>query len=196
MGTPVNTTGASTYTIASVMKDGSSPTSTTSDVTDMTFTADQDGSPTSPITISNRWIYTYGTSEAWCTDRSSGVYPTVRWVYCKRMQEQNYTFVGTPKDGLIQTTVGVDQFYLLGNPYPSSISALRFIGDNLDATTGTLYFWEQYESAFNGENNGLGHNANGYVGGYSTRNITTGIAANQYVLGDCSTGKWKFLHSS
>ena len=65
MGTPVNTIGGSTYTIASVMKDGSTPTSTTSDITDMTFTADQDGSPTSPITISNRWIYTYGTSADW-----------------------------------------------------------------------------------------------------------------------------------
>ena len=85
-------------------------------------------------------------------------------------RSQNYTFVGTPKDGLIQTTVGTDQSYLLGNPYPSTMSATRFIEDNLNAITGTLYFWEQYESA-NGESNAAGHYASGYVGGYSIRNL-------------------------
>ena len=85
-------------------------------------------------------------------------------------QSQNYTFVGTPKDGLIQTTVGTDQSYLLGNPYPSTMSATRFIEDNLNAITGTLYFWEQHESA-NGESNAAGHYTSGYVGGYSIRNL-------------------------
>ena len=83
MGTPVNTIGGSTYTIASVMKDGSTPTSTTSDITDMTFTASHDGSPTSPITISNRWIYTYGTSADW-SQKEHWRHSTVRWVYHKR----------------------------------------------------------------------------------------------------------------
>lgn len=188
MGTPVNTTGGSTYTIASVMKDGSVPTSTTSNIIDMAFTASKDGSPTSPITISNRWIYTYGTSAEWLQKQSTGVIPQSDGFTIKGPgQPQNYTFAGTPKDGLIQTTVGANQAYLLGNPYPSTISAARFIEDNLNATTGTLYFWEQHESA-NGEDNLSGHNASGYVGGYSIRNIATGIAANQPVYGTAGLG--------
>ena len=188
MGTPVNTVGGSTYTIASVMKDGSIPTSTASDIIDMAFTANHDGSPTSPITISNRWIYTYGTSAAWSQKGSSGDIPQSDGFTIKGPgQPQNYTFVGTPKDGLIQTTVGANQSYLLGNPYPSAISAMRFIEDNDATTTGTLFFWEQHESA-NGENNAAGHYASGYVGGYSIRNIATAIAANQPVSGTAGLG--------
>ena len=188
MGTPVNTIGGSTYTVASVMKDGSTPISTASDIDDITFTASHDGSPTSPITISNRWIYTYGTSADWSQKGSTGDIPQSDGFTIKGPgQPQNYTFVGTPKDGLIQTTVGANQAYLIGNPYPSTISAARFIQDNLNATTGTLFFWEQHESA-NGGGDATGHYASGYVGGYSFRNLSTGIAANQPVSGTAGLG--------
>ena len=181
MGTPVTTVGASTYTIASVMKDGSTPTSTTSDITDMTFTASYDGSPTSPITISNRWIYTYGGSAEWLQKGSTGdIAQSDGFTIKGPGQPQNYTFVGTPKDGIIQTTVGANQHYILGNPYPSAISIARFIEDNINSITGTLYFWEQFESV-NGEVDISGHGVANYVGGYSIRNIAVGISANQAI---------------
>ena len=181
MGTPVTTVGASTYTIASVMKDGSTPTSTTSDITDMTFIASYDGSPTSPITISNRWIYTYGSAAEWLQKGSTGdIAQSDGFTIKGPGQPQNYTFVGTPKDGIIQTTVGANQHYILGNPYPSAISIARFIEDNINSITGTLYFWEQFESV-NGEVDISGHGVANYVGGYSIRNIAVGISANQAI---------------
>lgn len=188
LGTPVTTVGESTYTVANVLKDGSSPTTTTSDLIDITFVEGLDGSPTSPITVSDRWIYGYGQTADWSQKQSDGIFPQSDGFILKGSgQPQNYTFVGTPKDGIIQTTIGADQVYLLGNPYPSAISTTRFIEDNLNSTTGTLYFWEQHESAY-GEENALGHFSVSYIGGYSIRNISAGIAANQPVSGTAGLG--------
>jgi hypothetical protein len=91
---------------------------------------------------------------------------------------QNYTFVGKPNNGLINTnTVSKNQLLLSGNPYPSALDSNAFIQDNLsvigsntsDATNGTLYFWEHYSS-----NNT--HVLRNYQGGYAVRNLTGGIA--------------------
>ncbi|KAF2511978.1 T9SS type A sorting domain-containing protein, partial [Flavobacterium zhairuonense] len=51
-------------------------------------------------------------------------------------------FIGTPQNGTFtgETMVG-GQFYLLGNPYPSALSADAFITANNTLLDGTLYFW-------------------------------------------------------
>jgi hypothetical protein len=54
------------------------------------------------------------------------------------------TFDGVPNNGVITTTTGpANSFNLIGNPYPSAISADAFITaeTNRDIINGTLYFW-------------------------------------------------------
>jgi trimeric autotransporter adhesin len=87
---------------------------------------------------------------------------------------QNYTFVGKPNNGLINSnTILSDQLILTGNPYPSALDAEQFIIDNAGsvdrATDGTLYFWEHYTS-----NNT--HVLKDYQGGYGVKNLVGGVA--------------------
>jgi hypothetical protein len=54
-------------------------------------------------------------------------------------------FIGVPNNGIITLPItgGASQFNLLGNPYPSALSADAFLLDSDNAATlsGTLYFW-------------------------------------------------------
>lgn len=188
-GSPVNSVGQTTYSVADVLKDGTNPTSESSTPLNINFISGYDGDgATSPISLAEYWIYTYGASAAWNQALSGGAIPqTDGYIFKGPGQAQNYTFVGTPKDGTLQTTVAASTSYLLGNPYASAIRSQKFIEDNLTSTTGTLYFWEQKESA-NGEVDQSGHNYGGYVGGYAIRNIAMGIAANNVIGEDSSTG--------
>ena len=188
-GSPVNSVGQSTYSVSDVLKDGTNPTSESSTPLDINFIGGYDGNgATSPISLAEYWIYTFGHSAAWNQALSGGTIPqTDGFIFKGPGQPQNYTFVGTPKDGTIQTTIAASTSYLLGNPYASAIRSQKFIEDNLTSTTGTLYFWEQKESA-NGETDQSGHNYGGYVGGYAIRNIAMGIAANNVTGEESSTG--------
>lgn len=94
---------------------------------------------------------------------------------------QNYTFVGTPNDGNYTTEISAGKLSLIGNPYPSALNANQFIEDNDASMIGTLYFWEMLGDAGN-------HNLGGYVGGYSIRNRSMGIAANTDVTGTAGLG--------
>ncbi|MGH1387659.1 lectin-like domain-containing protein [Kordia sp.] len=177
-GSPVNSIGVSTYTVADVFKDGSIPTSANSTAVDINFIGGYNGATTTPIAIAEYWIYTHGVEANWTQKLSAGSIPETDGVIFKGPgQAQNYTFAGTPKDGTMQTTVAADTDYLLGNPYASAISVQRFLEDNLSSTTGAVYFWEQKES-INGDTDQNSHNFNGYVGGYAIRNIAMGLAAN------------------
>jgi hypothetical protein len=58
---------------------------------------------------------------------------------------QSVKFVGVPNNGDIPgQTVATGYFYLIGNPYPSAISADDFLFDNANNNSilnGTIYFW-------------------------------------------------------
>ena len=173
---PVTTVGQNTFSVASVMKDGSTATSSDSNAMNMNWTNDMNGSPTSPITIADYWIYSFGSSSDWVQTRKDGILnPADGFTFKGPGQEQNYTFVGTPNDGLIETTVSPNTSYLVGNPFPSAINSKKFIQDNIGSIYGTLYFWEQHPGLT--EENDEGHYSSNYVGGYATRNLTMGIAA-------------------
>ena len=173
---PVTTVGQNTFSVASVMKDGSTATSPDSNAMDMNWTNDMNGSPTSPITIADYWIYSYASSSDWVQIRKDGILnPADGFTLKGPGQEQNYTFEGTPNDGLIKTTVSPNTSYLVGNPYPSAIDSKKFLEDNSESIYGTLYFWEHHPGLT--EENDEGHYSSNYVGGYATRNLTMGIAA-------------------
>ncbi|MEO9570721.1 MAG: MBG domain-containing protein [Polaribacter sp.] len=179
MSSPV---GGGSYTIGDVLKDGTIPTSATSNVVDIDFVSGYDGAAKSPIKIAEYWIYSYASADGsysnWQQKLSTGSIPSTDGFLMKGPGvAQNYTFVGTPNDGELTTSIGAEQAYLVGNPYPSAISAKKFIEDNSNSITGTLYFWQHAGEDDIESSTTAGHTYNGYIGGYSARNIAMGIAA-------------------
>ncbi|MGY5354207.1 GEVED domain-containing protein [Wenyingzhuangia sp. IMCC45467] len=177
---PMNSIGETTFTLADVLKDGTIPTSSTSSAVDINFVSGYDGAATTPISIAEHWIYTYksvtGSTGDYVQKKSlEYIQQTDGFTMKGTGVAQNYTYVGIPKDGDLTTSIAGYESYLVGNPYPSAISAKKFIEDNEDAITGTLYFWQHVgEQSTSGT---AGHNYGGYIGGYATRNKTMGVAA-------------------
>lgn len=174
---PINAIANNTnYTVGGVMKDG-----TTATPANINWIAGYNALITTPISIARYWLYkfdNYASSYSnWVkiTENSSlrvGQGFTMKGSGTEG--NQNYTFVGKPNNGLINSnTVLSDQLILIGNPYPSAMDADAFINDNAGsidrATDGTLYFWEHYLS-----NNT--HVLKEYQGGYGVKNLVGGIA--------------------
>ena len=174
---PVTTVGLNTFTISNIMKDGATATSVDSTPLDINFVAGDNGDyTTSPISIAEKWLYSYQTGNNWVYKGSTGVYQATDGFTLKGPgQVQNYTFVGSPKDGKYISSIGANEFYLAGNPYPSALNSKKFLEDNSESINGTIYLWEQQNGLT--ENEGQGHNTSNYVGGYATRNLSMGIAA-------------------
>ena len=91
---------------------------------------------------------------------------------------QNYNFHGKPNNGDITLLVTAENYYLVGNPYPSSIDADEFILDNTnssggraasDIINGTLYFWDHFANST--------HSLKAYEGGYATYSRLGGLPA-------------------
>ena len=191
MSSPV---GGSTFRLQDVLKDGTIATSATSSAVNIDFVGGFDGTASTPIKLSDYWVYTYASADGkgsnWSQKRSSGEIPVTDGYTLKGPGvAQNYTFVGTPNDGSLLTAVGPNESYLLGNPYPSALSVKKFIEDNRDTTNGTLYFWQHAGEKDSASSATAGHSYNGYIGGYATRNISMGIAANSNSL----SGAFDFL---
>ncbi|MCL7762366.1 T9SS type A sorting domain-containing protein [Polaribacter sp. Z014] len=190
LSSPVNTIGSTTFTVKDVLKDGTIPTSATSAITDINFVGGYDGNTTTPISIADHWIYTYATGSngrsGWTHKYKGGtISQTDGFTFKGPGAVQNYTFVGTPKDGELTTSISAGDSYLVGNPYASAISAKKFIQDNLEVTSGSLYFWEHVDEKAS-SNGSEGHNYGGYVGGYAVRNLSGGVAANSVVVNNNS----------
>lgn len=181
---PVVTVGQSTYTVASVMKDGTTVTSASSNPPSISFISGLDGSfASSPIEIANRWIYTYDDvgagTYAYYNNGGVGSTQTIApgkgYLFKGPGRAQNYTFVGTPNDGEYSYSgipSGVN--ILIGNPYPSAFNIQKFLTDNFSIGT-TAYLWQQVGVA-----NSIdikGHYSSGYIGGYATINSSTSTEA-------------------
>jgi hypothetical protein len=173
-GSPVSNAGTSgdrTYALASILYDGASPVS---------WTTNNDAPGTNPATISSRWLYTYanltGAYADWNhinqnTGISVGLGFTMKGSGIGT-SEQNYTFSGQPNNGTITHTITGGNETLLGNPYPSAIDAHTFIDDNEAALLdgSALIFWEQAP-------NNPSHILSEYLGRYSYLTKTGGVPA-------------------
>ena len=85
----------------------------------------------------------------------------------------NGVFTGVPNNGTITLTgLTPNNFYAVGNPYPSSISAASFINGN--STSGTLYFWRKTNGA-NGTAYATRTNAGGTASGGLTPTDNIGV---------------------
>ena len=52
------------------------------------------------------------------------------------------SFVGVPNNGILTTPIAsTNSFNLIGNPYPSAISADKFLTENSNVLNGTIYLW-------------------------------------------------------
>ncbi len=183
---PVHTPGSSTYTVDGTMKDGTTPTSASSNPSDLTFTTGLDGS-TGPLVLSSFWIYGYINGvgvTGWSQKFETGTFnPGEGFLLKSPGAAQNYTFKGTPNDGDFSFTIDAGNTSLLGNPYPSAIDANQLFTDS--SNLSTLYFWEHHNEVTGGPG---GHAQSGYIGGYGTRNATMGIAASTPVPGTAGLG--------
>ncbi|MCF8273728.1 MAG: choice-of-anchor D domain-containing protein [Flavobacteriaceae bacterium] len=184
------------HTISQILKDGSN----SSLYQDLNFTTSPNVGASSPPpgiarTVSSYWLYKfYGTSNdyySWNkinenTPLIAGEGFTMKGTSgsVAISTKQNYVFQGLPNNGDIQLPLvksSGDVNRLIGNPYPSAISADEFILDNLSLAdggnntigtvfNGTLYFWDHF-----GQQNS--HVLGDYVGGYATYNLTGGVPA-------------------
>ncbi|WP_034062064.1 ice-binding family protein, partial [Lacinutrix jangbogonensis] len=152
---PVNS-GGTNFTIGDVIRDGTDPNNSIEIDFDPNATY-ADGAPSSPIKLSTNWMYKLEDSglgySAWESIGNTADVKIGQGCSMKGSNtgedEQNYTFVGLPNNGIIELTVGSDNDHLVGNPYPSAIDADKFIDDNglfsgTASITGTLYFWDHY----------------------------------------------------
>ncbi|SDI50583.1 T9SS type A sorting domain-containing protein [Winogradskyella thalassocola] len=136
---------------------------------DALFTSSYDGS-SSPLTISQRWLWTYQTSDQyldWVFVGATGnIKPglgfTMKGNGTGLVGSQIYDFRGKPNNGTITNDVANGLNTLVGNPYPSAMDSAAFIHDvdNQASINGTLQFWEQ-------DGNVPSHVLQDYIGGYS-----------------------------
>ena len=179
------------YRLIDVLLDGTDPMNPGS-ITWRTGYFDADGSRSSPITLTDAWIWDFRGGDA-------DIYGD--WLFMGRnfMQivgagysmkgtdgtvmpnkfTQNYVFKGKPNNGNIPTadlTINPDQNFLVGNPFPSAMDADKFLRDNLNSVgtgsgnnsqnifNGTLYYWDHFA--------GSTHILEDYVGGYATYTLS------------------------
>ena len=158
-------------TVDSVMKDGT----ISINPQNINWYSGYDGIATTPITLSSYWIFKYqNLSYGFANWSSVGPYGilnpgqgfTLKGSDAEGIY-QNYTFVGKPNNGEIFVPILAGNLNLCGNPYPSAIDANEFIKNNSNSISGTLYFWEHYET-------NTSHNLIDYQGGYATRTLVGG----------------------
>ncbi|WP_343328816.1 T9SS type A sorting domain-containing protein [Polaribacter staleyi] len=179
MSSPVTSVGKSTYSLESVLRDGTDLDNPKA----IKFVSGYDGSFTGTnISVADYWIYTYAAASNgrsnWSHKYKNGaINRGDGYIFKGPGRNQNYTFVGTPNDGNFSTSYEINegQSYLIGNPFPSALNARKFIDDN-DSTISTLYFWQHVAEV--NANGTAGHNYNGYIGGYATQNTSMATAAN------------------
>ncbi|WP_166387716.1 T9SS type A sorting domain-containing protein [Polaribacter sp. 11A2H] len=176
MSSPVTTLNEDTYTIESVLRDGTIANTPK----EIKFVGGYDGAFTgSGISLADYWVYTYAPASNgranWAHKYKKGIIDRGDgYTFKGPGRNQNYTFVGTPNDGKFETkNITKGQSYLIGNPFPSALNARKFLDDN-NALISTIYFWQHVaETEASGT---AGHNFGGYIGGYAAQNVSMATA--------------------
>jgi len=147
------------------------------------FTTAYDADPlASPIALSSYWLYTFNdlidNYYGWNSiTPTTAIAPSMGYLMKGSgnttptpTTDQTYVFRGTANDGDFNVSAVSGNQVLVGNPYPSAISAKEFIDDNSSVIQGSIYLYEHFQ-----ENNT--HILADYQGGYATRNNLTGVEA-------------------
>ncbi len=142
------------------------------------FTNANNANPTtSPVTLSDRWLYQYNSSSGYngwnlinpTTELLPGLGYTMKGSGGGGANYE-YLFKGLPNDGDLSITANTGNDILIGNPYPSALDADVFINDNLSVIDGSLYFWEHFDS-------NTSHSLSNYEGGYAVYNLMMSLPA-------------------
>ncbi|SHI42771.1 T9SS type A sorting domain-containing protein [Flavobacterium terrae] len=188
---PVSLDGVN-YTISGILRDGTDAVTNPYNPGLISFGNAfdyADGAISTPIKISNRWIHKYTLSStnynSWQRIGSTsnvkiGEGYTMKGVTgtAAISDIQNYVYAGKPNNGTIGLTIGLNQSYLIGNPYASALDANEFILDNMrdgggrassNRFNGALYFYDNF--------GGNSHNLANYVAGYATYTLMGGVVA-------------------
>ncbi|MBU2949941.1 hypothetical protein KO493_04435 [Tamlana agarivorans] len=190
---PVHVSGASTYNLETVLKDGRSG-HYGNDILYSTSANGADTAPVGQLIKSSRWLYTFeGPTDdynAWGKiDQNTNLNPGQGFTMKGSLgpvpltDSENYVFIGMPNSGDIDINITQGEDVLIGNPYPSALDADEFIKDQINLTdggtsgnrgtnviNGALYFWDHF-GAVNS------HYLKQYIGGYATWNLIGGAVA-------------------
>lgn len=106
-------------------------------------------------------------------------------------------FKGIPNNGKINAEVRMTNgYYLIGNPYPSAISADLFIKTNSSKIQGALYFWTHGTPPVNGKYSGNDYVVYNLLGGVG---ITSTLNSSSYTVtpdGIIASAQGFFIKSS
>lgn len=91
-------------------------------------------------------------------------------------------FEGEPNNGELTKLLNGSSVYLLGNPYPSAISADAFLNENDGKLEGTLYFWTHNSPPSNAVAGDAIYNYT--TNDYATYNRTGGVATHAAEIDD------------
>jgi len=93
--------------------------------------------------------------------------------------DYNPVFIGKPNNGVITLpSLAANRVHLLGNPYPSAISADAFLIKNEGKLEGTLYFWTHNSPPASSGATTYSYTTNDYASYNMTGGVGTGIGKN------------------
>jgi hypothetical protein len=139
----------------------------------------------SPLTLSDKYFY-YNTSiDNWSTiSGSANMTPGLGYIirgpqtYDLTLR-QTFTglFTGVPNNGTIATPIASNIYNLIGNPYPSAISADLFLSNALNTSTveGTIYLWTHNTAVTNLQYTSDDYAVYNYLGGTGTAAPSNGF---------------------
>jgi hypothetical protein len=172
------------------------PTTTTASTPATMITNDSDGQSSSgSLAISTYWIWKFLSSSTYAQWFQSGSTSNIGAGEGFTMKgtagsdatnvgetavnnpgsAQRYDFRGKPNDGNISVNVGLNNYTLTGNPYPSALHVNAFLLDPANsACTGVAYYWEQDKTVNS-------HLLLAYQGGYGTYSPISLVSSGIYV---------------
>src|SRR5690606_8914653 len=171
VGASNTTSNNNAFTVAQIMQDGTDPDYPQP----FQWTTALNSVATTPLTMSGYWIFKFqnlsNSYSNWATVGPNGTLNAAEGFTLKgsnaALESQNYVFTGKPNNGPMSLPIAAGNLNLTGNPYPSALDAHAFIADNLESTSGALYFWEHYST-------NATHVTQNYQGGYAVRTLVGG----------------------
>nr|WP_294785028.1 T9SS sorting signal type C domain-containing protein [uncultured Flavobacterium sp.] len=107
------------------------------------------------------------------------------------------TFKGIPNNGKVEVNLETaNKYYLVGNPYPSAISADEFIKFNAPKIKGALYFWTHNQPPLNFIYTNDGFAAYNLLGGVGTRPALNSGVSTEAPDGNIASGQGFFVRSN
>lgn len=162
----------------------------------------------SPNTLGDKY-YSYNPVSGWVIHYNGAETMQAGKGYIVRAPQQydinnaaiyNATFVGQPNNGIVTQAITPSVSNLIGNPYPSAISADAIYSANSGKITGTFYFWthNSLPNSSNGGNASYNYTSDDYasynvIGGVKTKPTAYGGTA---PTGNIASGQSFFITGS